>query len=99
MIRFILNLIRALISIYLCAMIILTAYIMTYKKLYNDPYPLVFGYSYFKLDNDFLSPDYQKNDYMFLKHTEEDVYSVGDYVVYLENGQNVRAKKVTEVNE
>jgi hypothetical protein len=99
MIRFILNLIRVIISIYLCAMIILTAYIMTYKKLYNDPYPLVFGYSYFKMDNDFLSPDYQKNDYMFLKHTEEDVYSVGDYVVYLENGQNVRAKKVTEVNE
>lgn len=99
MIRFILNVIRAIMSIYLCAIIILTAYFMTYKKLYNDPFPLVFEHSYVKMDNDYLSPEFEKNDYLFMKHGDELKYEVGDYVAYLEDGRNIRVKKVVEVNE
>lgn len=99
MIRFILNVIRVIISIYLCIIIILTAYFMTYKKLYDDPFPLVFSHSYVKIDNDYLSPDFEKNDYIFFEHSDDMKYGVGDYVVYLEDGRNIRVKQVTEVND
>ena len=99
MIRFLLNIVRIIISIYLCLIIIITAYMMTYKKLYEDPFPLIFEHTYIKMDNDYLLPDFEKNDYLFFKHTNDMEYSVGDYVVYLENNRNLRVKKVIEVND
>ena len=99
MIRFLLNVVRVIISIYLCALIILTAYFLVYKKLYDDPFPLVFNHSYIKVDNDYLIPDYEKNEYMIVKHDDDMKYEVGDYIVYLEDGRNIRAKKITEIND
>ena len=85
MIRFLLNVVRVIISIYLCALIILTAYFLVYKKLYDDPFPLVFNHSYIKVDNDYLIPDYEKNEYMIVKHDDDMKYEVGDYIEGYDN--------------
>lgn len=99
MIRFLLNIIRVIISAYLCALVILVAYYLVYTKLYNDKFPFVFEHSYIKLDNDYLGPKYEKNDYIFVKKYTEEQIKEGDYVVYLEDGKNIRLKQVTKVND
>ena len=62
MIRFLLNIVRIIISIYLCAVVLLFAYFTVYKELYDDKFPMLQGYSYVKVPDDNLSPEYVKND-------------------------------------
>lgn len=99
MIRFLLNVVRIIISIYLCAIILFFAYMMVYKELYKDNFPLINGYSYIKMDDDNLSPKYVKNDYVFVKYEEEQKISEGDYVIYLKNDTYPLLKQVTKVDD
>lgn len=99
MIRFLLNILRIIISIYLCAIVLLFVYITVYKELYKDNFPLINGYSYIKMDDDNLSPEYTKNDYIFVKYEKEQTISQGDYVVYLKNDNYPTLKQVTNVED
>ena len=99
MIRFLLNVIRVIISIYLCAIILLFAYFKVYKELYNDKFPLIQGYSYIKIEDENLKPDYVKNDYVLVKFEDDQEIKVGDYVVYLRNNAYPTLKKVTKLED
>ena len=99
MIRFILNIIRAIISLYLCVYVILFAFFMVNKKIYNDKFPLLFGYSYFKVQGDALEPNYVDDSYVLVYHDETTEVKKGDFVVYLHDGLYPKMKQVEEANE
>ena len=90
MIRFLLNIVRIIISIYLCAVVLLFAYFTVYKELYDDKFPMIQGYSYIKVPDDNLSPEYVKDD---------EKVEVGDYVVYLKDNKYPTMKQVTKLED
>ena len=87
MIRFLLNIVRIIISIYLCAVVLLFAYFTVYKELYDDKFPMIQGYSYVKVPDDNLSPEYVKNDFVLVEFKDDQKVEVGDFVVYLKDKQ------------
>lgn len=99
MIRFLLNIVRIIISIYLCVVVLLFAYFTVYKELYDDKFPMIQGYSYIKVPDDNLSPEYVKNDYVLVEHQDEQQIEVGDYVVYLKDGKYPTMKQVTKLED
>lgn len=99
MIRFLLNIVRIIISIYLCAVVLLFAYFTVYKELYDDKFPMIQGYSYIKIPDDNLSPEYVKNDYVLVEHQDEQKIEVGDYVVYLKDNKYPTMKQVTKLED
>lgn len=99
MIRFLLNIVRIIISIYLCAVILIFAYFTVYKELYDDPFPMIQGYSYIKVPDDNLSPEYVKNDYVLVQYEDDQKIEVGDYVVYLKDNKYPTMKQVTKLDD
>lgn len=97
MLRYVLKLISAIIVIYITILIVLTAFFLTKKHLYEDYFPLINEHSYVKIDNNYLEPTYKKNDYVFVKKTKK--IKEGDFVVYLEDEKIVKLKKVTNVDQ
>lgn len=76
----ILNVIRILIIIYLVAFTAIMVSMYTKRKVYNDMFPTVLGYTYIKVDTDIYEPDIKKNNIIILKETK--AVDVNDYVVY-----------------
>ena len=99
MIRFLLSIVRIIISIYLCAVILIFAYFTVYKELYDDKFPMIQGYSYIKVPEDNLSPEYVKNDYVLVQHEDDQKVEVGDYVVYLKDNKYPTMKQVTKLED
>lgn len=99
MIRFLLNIVRIIISLFLCAVILLFAYFTVYKELYDDKFPMIQGYSYMKIPDNNLSPDYVKNDYVLVQFKDGEKIEVGDYVVYLKDTQYPTMKQVTKIDD
>ena len=99
MIRFLLSIVRIIISIYLCAVILIFAYFTVYKELYDDKFPMIQGYSYIKVPDDNLSPEYVKNDYVLVQHEDDQKVEVGDYVVYLKDNKYPTMKQVTKLED
>lgn len=99
MIRFLLNIVRIIISLYLCAVVLLFAYFTVYKELYDDKFPLIQGYSYMKVPDDNLNPDYVKNDYVLVQFKDDEKIEVGDYVIYLKDEKYPTMKQVTKLED
>lgn len=99
MIRFLLSIVRIIISIYLCAVILIFAYFTVYKELYDNKFPMIQGYSYIKVPDDNLSPEYVKNDYVLVQHEDDQKVEVGDYVVYLKDNKYPTMKQVTKLED
>ena len=99
MIRFLLSIVRIIISIYLCAVILIFAYFTVYKELYDDKFPMIQGYSYIKVPDDNLSPEYVKNDYVLVQYEDDQKVEVGDYVVYLKDNKYPTMKQVTKLED
>ena len=99
MIRFLLNIVRIIISFYLCVVILLFAYFTVYKELYDDKFPMIQGYSYIKVPDDNLSPEYVKNDYVLVQFKDDEKVEVGDYVVYLKDNKYPTMKKVKKLED
>ena len=99
MIRFLLSIVRIIISIYLCAVILIFAYFTVYKELYDDKFPMIQGYSYIKVPDDNLSPEYVKNDYVLVQYEDDQKVEVGDYVVYLKDNKYPTMKQVTKLDD
>ena len=97
MLRYLLKIICGLIIIYITLLIIIIAYNFTRKQLYEDYFPTIKGYGYVKMDNDYLEPTYEKNEYVLIKKTKK--IKEGDFVVYLEDENIVKFKKVVNVDE
>ena len=94
--KVLLALLKATIAIYLVAVVLITAFFLTQKELYDIPFPLLFDYSYYKIETEEYSPDYEKNDFIIVKKSDE--VSQGDYVVYVERKDIVRFRKVVSKN-
>lgn len=94
--KVLLTLLKAIIAIYLVTILLLTAFFLTYKELYDNPFPLLFDYSYYKVETEEYTPDYEKNDFIIVKKSDE--VSQGDYVVYVEKKDIVRFRKVVSKN-
>ena len=99
MIRFLLSIVRIIISIYICAVILIFAYFTVYKELYDDKFPMIQGYSYIKVPDDNLSPEYVKNDYVLVQYEDDQKVEVGDYVVYLKDNKYPTMKQVTKLED
>lgn len=99
MIRFLLNIVRIIISIYLCAVVLLFAYFTVYKELYDDKFPMIQGYSYVKVPDDNLSPEYVKNDFVLVEFKDDQKVEVGDFVVYLKDNKYPTMKQVTKLED
>ena len=99
MIRFLLSIVRIIISIYLCAVILIFAYFTVYKELYDDKFPMIQGYSYIKVPDDNLSPEYVKNDYVLVQYEDDQKVEVGDYLVYLKDNKYPTMKQVTKLED
>ena len=99
MIRFLLSIVRIIISIYLCAVMLIFAYFTVYKELYDDKFPMIQGYSYIKVPDDNLSPEYVKNDYVLVQYEDDQKVEVGDYVGYLKDNKYPTMKQVTKLED
>ena len=76
----ILNVIRIIIIIYLILFTAIMVSIYTKRKVYNDQFPTVFGYTYLKIDNNLYEPDIKNGNIIILERTK--AIDEGDYVVY-----------------
>ena len=76
----ILNVIRIIIIIYLILFTAIMVSIYTKRKVYNDQFPTVFGYTYLKIDNNLYEPDIKNGNRIILERTK--AIDEGDYVVY-----------------
>ncbi len=95
--RLIVNIIRTIISIYLCAVILVWSLFFTSKKS-NGPYPSIAGYTYYVVDDYRSEPELPKGTVMVLKK-DEDTYTAkeGDYVLF-KNGDLYELKKVMSLD-
>lgn len=93
--KWIFNIIRGLIIIYLITLTFLFVIIYVKKNSYHQKYPEINGYSYYKIDNATLEPEIQKNSYLILKKSED--IEVGDFVSFLDGvDYDVVVRKVVE---
>ena len=60
---------------------------------------MIQGYSYIKVPDDNLSPEYVKNDYVLVQHEDDQKVEVGDYVVYLKDNKYPTMKQVTKLED
>lgn len=88
--KIILKTIQIIICIYLAIFSVVKVFFITQNHLYNNDYPNISGYSIFKVEEDSLSPELKKNDYVILKKQKE--YQVDD-IVY------TRDDKMLKINE
>ena len=56
-------------------------------------------YSYIKIEDNNLNPDYVKNDYILVQHKDDEKIEVGDYVVYLKDTKYPTMKQVTKIED
>lgn len=94
--KVLLALLKGIIAIYLVLVIVIFAYFYVQKEVYAVEFPFLFEYSYYKIPSDSYEPDYEKNDYVFIKEGND--AEVGDYIIYLENKNIVRFEKIIEKN-
>ena len=94
--KILLALLKGIIAIYLVAVCLIFAYMFAQKELYGEVFPFIQDYAYFKIEDDSYEPDYQKNDYVFVKKGYD--VKENDYVIYLENKNIVRFKKIISKN-
>lgn len=93
--KWIFNIIRGLIIIYLITLAFLFVMFYVKKNTYHEKYPSINGYSYYKIDNATLEPEIRKDNYLILKKSED--IEVGDFVAYLDGPeQDIVIRKVVE---
>lgn len=95
MMRFILNLIRFVLAIYLLVYIILSSYILSQKEFYENDFPTIEGYSYIKAEDNDLSPKLKTNEYALTKRTT--IIKENDIIAYTNHDGNVAIGKVKTV--
>lgn len=96
MIRFLLNAIRVLFAVFLFIFFIIKMYFIINIKVHENIFPEILGYSYIKVDNDYLSPEINEGDYVFLKYDKN--ININDYIAFVEN-EEITLNKVTNINE
>lgn len=93
--KWIFNIIRGLIIIYLITLAFLFVMFYVKKNTYHEKYPSINGYSYYKIDNATLEPEIRKDNYLILKKSED--IEVGDFIAYLDGPeQDIVIRKVVE---
>lgn len=93
--KWIFNIMRGLIIIYLITLAFLFVMFYVKKNTYHEKYPSINGYSYYKIDNATLEPEIRKDNYLILKKSED--IEVGDFVAYLDGPeQDIVIRKVVE---
>lgn len=93
--KYIFNIIRVLIIIYLIVLAFLFVIFYVKRNTYHEKYPSLNGYSYYKIDNATLEPEVRKNNYLILKKDEK--IEVGDFVAFLDGSQqDIVIRKVVE---
>lgn len=93
--KWIFNIIRGLIIIYLITLAFLFVMFYVKKNTYHEKYPSINGYSYYKIDNATLEPEIRKDNYLILKKSED--IEIGDFVAYLDGPeQDIVIRKVVE---
>lgn len=83
--KFIVNLIRVIISIYLTVLIFVALFFFSSEK-YQSGYPSIKGYSFYIVKDDKLEPDIPKESFVVIKK-EENGYTgkEGEYILYKED--------------
>lgn len=94
--KFLVNVIRWIIIVYLVLYVIIMMTFFTKKKTYNESYPTILGYSYYKVDSDVFEPDIKKNNVVIFKDVDD--IKIGDYVVYVDK-KNPVVKKVDNIEK
>lgn len=93
--KWIFNIIRGLIIIYIIILAFLYVIFYVKRNTYHEKYPSLNGYSYYKIDNSTLEPEVRKNNYLILKKNEN--IEVGDFVAFLDGPeQDIVIRKVVE---
>lgn len=93
--KWIFNIIRGLIIIYIIILAFLYVIFYVKRNTYHEKYPSLNGYSYYKIDNSTLEPEIRKNNYLILKKDEN--IEVGDFVAFLDGPkQDIVIRKVVE---
>ena len=93
--KWIFNIIRVLIIIYIIILAFLYVIFYVKRNTYHEKYPSLNGYSYYKIDNSTLEPEVRKNNYLILKKDEN--IEVGDFVAFLDGPeQDIVIRKVVE---
>ena len=92
----ILNVIRIIIIIYLITFTAVMVSMYTKRKVYNDEFPTVMGYTYIKVDSDIYEPDIKKNNIIRLDKTR--AVDVNDYIAF-KYTNTVKLGKVEKVNK
>lgn len=93
LVRKLLKFIAYIILVYLAALLLIKVYFITQEKLYENSYPNINGYSYYKVDTNEYEPDYNSGDFVFLKNNEE--VKLNDYILYKKD----TVKGFNKVNE
>ena len=94
--RYILNFLRVLICIYLTCIFVIFISFFVLKEVLNYEYPNIYGYSYYKIKDNNLSPQIEKNEYLLLKSNNE--YKKDDYILCKINN-NKEIRKIKKVND
>lgn len=94
--KVLLALLKGIIAVYLILIGLIGAYTFTQKELYENVFPFIQDYAYYKIENDEYEPDFQKNDYVIVKKGDD--VKENDYIIYIENKNIIRFKKVTSKN-
>ena len=97
MIKFLLNLVRFILAIYLLVYIVISAYFLSQKNFYENDFPTIEGYSYIKAEDDDLSPDLSNKEFALTK--KETKIEENDIVVYTNHDGNVDIGKVKTVKD
>ena len=93
--KWIFNIIRGLIIIYIIILAFLYVIFYVKRNTYHEKYPSLNGYSYYKIDNSTLEPEVRKNNYLILKKDEN--IEVGEFVAFLDGPeQDIVIRKVVE---
>ena len=92
----ILNVIRIIIIIYLITFTAVMVSMYTKRKVYNDEFPTVMGYTYIKVDSDIYEPDIKKNNIIILMYSQNASFRrFREYILLL---FIVKKKSVQSVN-
>lgn len=88
--------IQIIICIYLAIFSVVKVFFITQNHLYNNDYPNISGYSIFKVEEDSLSPELKKNDYVILKKQKE--YQVDD-IVYTRDDKILKINEIVNIDD
>ena len=92
--KFIINLLRFIIALYVGLFFIIAAYFYSNKKYYNT-YPNVGGYAYYIVEDDKLEPDIPNGTFVVLKREDSFSGQVGEYILF-ENSGLYRIEQIKE---